>query len=98
MSAALAAPKVAITGLAASHDIKREGSRLCFSDHYHYGSSAGLANKKKAEAEAISSWASFVDFEYGPTWANFKKASSKGMNCSQSTSGWGCELSARPCI
>ena len=31
----------AVSGLAASHDLRREGNRLCFLDHYHYGSSAG---------------------------------------------------------
>ncbi len=97
-SAAFSAPRLPpVTGLAAAHDLRMEKGRLCFTDHYHYGSSAGIGNRKSAEASAISSWASFVDFEYGGTWANFSRASSKDMKCAQSTSGWSCDLSARPC-
>ncbi len=95
---AVAAQRVAaVTGLAAAHDLRSERGRLCFSDHYHYGSSSGISNRKKAEYEAVVSWSSFVDFEYGNTWANFSKASAKDMNCTQSASGWSCDLSARPC-
>lgn len=87
----------AVTGLAASHDLRVERGRLCFSDHFHYGSSAGQANRKLAEREAVSSWASFVDFEYGGTWTSYAKASSKQMDCSKSGSSWSCSVSARPC-
>lgn len=85
------------TGLAGIHDFKREKGKVCFSDHFHYGNSAGLATKKAAEVEAIKSWSSFTDLEYGSDWAKYSKAASKSMKCSQSSGGWGCELEARPC-
>lgn len=87
----------AVTGLAASHDMRREGGRLCFSDHFHYGSSAGKLSQAAAQAAAIGSWASFVDFEYGSAWASYARASSKEVKCSNTTAGWGCDVSARPC-
>ena len=86
-----------VTGMAASHDMRREGNRLCFSDHFHYGSSAGLPSRRAAEAGAARSWSDFVNFEYGGGWDNFARASSKEMKCAQSSSGWGCDASARPC-
>jgi hypothetical protein len=87
----------AVTGLAASHDLRREGNRLCFSDHFHYGSSGGKNSSAAAQAAAIESWSSFVDFEYGSAWASYARSSSKEMKCSQTTAGWGCDVSARPC-
>lgn len=87
----------AITGLAAMHDMRNEGGRLCFSDHYHYGSSNGKPNVKAAQAAAIRSWADFVIFEYDPSWANFGKSSSKDVKCSQGSGGWSCDVSSRPC-
>jgi hypothetical protein len=95
----LAAPTLSIaeSGFAAMHDMRREGRRVCFSDHYHYGTSFGKPTRRAAEAAAVQSWADFVDFEYGGTWNNFTKASGKGMSCGQSSTGWGCDLSARPC-
>jgi hypothetical protein len=87
----------AVTGLAASHDLRREGGHLCFSDHTHYGSSLGQPNERSAQAAAVNSWSDFVDLEYGGAWSRFASASGKDMKCSQSSAGWGCELSARPC-
>lgn len=87
----------AVTGLAASHDLRRESGHICFADHYHYGSSLGQANQRAAQAIAIKSWADFVDFEYGGAWASYGVASGKDLKCTQSSAGWGCELSARPC-
>ncbi len=86
-----------VDGLAASHDMRREGGRVCFSDHTHFGSSSGMPTLAAAQREAAVSWASFVDFEYGGTWASYAKASGKDMKCSQSGGGWGCDLGARPC-
>ena len=50
------------TGLHATHDLRKEGGRTCFTDHWHYGSGKG-SSKKAATADAISGWASFVDLE-----------------------------------
>ncbi len=90
-------PVAAVTGLAAMHDMRTEGGRLCFSEHFHYGSSTGQKNVKAAQAAAIQSWADFVIFEYDPSWASFNRASSKEMKCSQGSGGWSCDASARPC-
>ena len=87
----------AVTGLAASHELRREGNRLCFADHYHYGSSAGQPNARAAQMAAAGSWSDFVDFEYGGEWASYARAAGKDMKCSQSGSGWSCDASARPC-
>ena len=87
----------AVTGLAASHDLRREGNRLCFSEHTHYGSSVGQPNQKVAQIAAIRAWSDFVDLEYGGTWSSFARASCKDLKCSPSNGGWGCDLAARPC-
>lgn len=87
----------AVSGLAAMHDLRREGGRLCFSDHFHYGSSNGQRNVKAAQAAAIRSWADFVIFEYDPSWANFGKSASKDMKCAPGSGGWSCDVSSRPC-
>ena len=78
------------------HDLRKEKGRLCMSDHYHTGGGTG-STRKAAEADAIKSWQSFTDFEYGSDWARFSKASGKGMSCSQGSSGWDCNVEARPC-
>lgn len=85
------------TGLHASHALRRESGRVCFVDHWHYGSSGLQSSRKQAERAAIGSWASFVAFEYGTDWARFGRAASKKMTCSQNSSGWDCSLEARPC-
>jgi hypothetical protein len=84
-------------GLTDLHSKVRVGNKLCFADHYHYGTSGGLASKKAAEAEAIRSWAGFVAWEYGDAWASIKLAVSKNMSCSNSAGSWSCNLEARPC-
>ncbi len=86
-----------VDGLAAMHDMRREGGRLCFTDHFHYGSSAGQKSKKAAEAAAIASWADFTAFEYGSAWARWGRSASKQLKCSNSSGGWGCDASSRPC-
>ena len=52
------------TGFAYSHDLRKEGGRLCMSDHYHSGSGSGRS-KAAAQAAAARSWADFTSFEYG---------------------------------
>lgn len=81
----------------AMHDARIERGFVCYSDHFHYGSSGNQPTRKAAEAAAISSWASFVDLEYGSAWANFRRAGSKKMTCSQGSGGWDCSVEARPC-
>jgi len=87
------------TGLAAMHDQRRERGRICFVDHYHYGSSAGQPSKRAAIVMAVKSWAGFTDFEYGSLWAHWGRAASKKVKCGQTGIGgpWSCDISARPC-
>ena len=84
-------------GLVDLHEQKREGDRICMSEHFHHGSSAGQSSQKEAEAEAVRSWAGFVAFEYGAAWGDYGIAASKTMECSASGTGWACDVDARPC-
>ena len=84
-------------GLAAMHSLRREGGRLCMSDHWHYGSSGSQGSKAAAQRAAIASWQDFTDLEYGRAWARFSRAASKKIGCSRSGSGWNCDAEARPC-
>jgi hypothetical protein len=85
------------TGLSALHALRRESGRMCFLDHFHYGSSAGMPSERAASISAIRSWADFVDLEYGSDWARHSRAHSKSIKCKRAASGWGCEVEARPC-
>jgi len=84
------------TGFASMHTQARVGGKMCMTDHYHYGSGTG-ATKAAAQRDAIGSWQSFTDFEYGSDWARFGKAVGKRMSCSQSGGGYSCQVEARPC-
>jgi len=103
--AAVAATSVAVpvsyaqeTGLATSlHSSRREGGRLCLTDHWHYGSSGSHSSKAAAQRAAIASWQDFTNFEYGRSWARFSRAASRKVSCSPSGGGWSCDVEARPC-
>ncbi len=85
------------TGLSVLHELRRERGRVCFLDHYHYGSSAGMRSQRAAKVSAMRSWQDFVDLEYGSDWARFSRAHSKSVKCERSNSGWSCQVEARPC-
>ncbi len=85
----------AISG--ALHDARVERGYVCYSDHFHYGSSGNKPSRRAAEMAAIAAWSSFVDLEYGGSWANYGRAGSKKMTCSQGSGGWDCSVEARPC-
>jgi hypothetical protein len=98
--AALSVPADAAsdTGLATSlHAVRREGGRLCMTDHWHYGSSSTSSTKAAAQRSAIASWQDFTDLEYGSAWARFSRAASKKIGCSRNSAGWSCDAEARPC-
>jgi hypothetical protein len=78
------------------HDLRREGGRMCMSDHYHYGNGNG-SSKAAAQRDAIASWAGFTDFEYGSDWARWSRAAGKRVSCSGSGGGFSCQVEARPC-
>ena len=84
------------TGMASIHDLRREGGRLCMSDHWHSGSGSG-GNQKAAMRDAVGSWSSFTSLEYGSVWASWGRAASKGASCSKDSPGYSCSISARPC-
>lgn len=86
-------------GLAGIHDWVNVGKKVCMKDHFHHGSSMGMANRKTAEREAITSWQSFTAWEYGGAWGGFRMAESKSVKCSgaDANRSWGCQVSARPC-
>jgi hypothetical protein len=65
--------------------------------HTHDGQSSGGASRKAAEVAAVKAWAEFTAWEYGTDWAQWSKAGSKQMTCSQSGGSWGCHAEARPC-
>lgn len=96
MSAMMAPASADDTGFAYIHDLRKEGGRTCFTDHYHYGSGSG-ATKAAAQKDAIGSWVSFTDFEYGSDWARYTKAASKSVSCSGSGGSFSCQIEARPC-
>lgn len=74
------------------------GRKSCRPDgHLHHGTSDSQPSKKAAQRAAIASWSSFTDFEYGPSWANFKHARYKSISCMSKESGWSCSVEANPC-
>lgn len=83
-------------GLASMHELRREGGRVCMSDHFHYGTGNG-SSKKAALADAIGSWQSFTDFEYGPAWARWNRSASKQVKYGSAASGFSADVSSRPC-
>ncbi|MFN3623117.1 MAG: hypothetical protein ACK4TP_03565 [Hyphomicrobium sp.] len=100
VAAALSVPVNAAsdTGLAtALHEVRREGGRLCMTDHWHYGSSGTEGSKAAAQRAAIRSWQDFTDLEYGSVWARFSRAASRKVGCSRRGGGWVCDVEARPC-
>jgi hypothetical protein len=84
------------TGFAYSHDLRKEGGRLCMSDHYHQGSGSGRS-KASAQAAAARSWADFTNFEYGSAWARWSVARGKSVRYTKDASGWSADVDARPC-
>jgi predicted Fe-S protein YdhL (DUF1289 family) len=84
------------TGFASMHNQARVKGKLCMTDHWHYGSGSGRT-KALAQRDAIGSWQSFTDFEYGSVWARFSNAEAKKVSCSQSGGSVSCQVEARPC-
>jgi hypothetical protein len=94
---AIPAPTLADeTGFDAMHAQRREAGKVCMIDHFHYGNGAGKT-KPAALAAAAQSWASFTAFEYGSTWASFKKAAGKQISYTKTATGWNADVNARAC-
>jgi hypothetical protein len=86
------------TGLASMHAMRREGGKLCMTDHWHYGSSGAHGSKAAAQRAAIGSWQDFTNLEYGSDWARYYRAASRKVKCSRAAAGWNCDVEARPCL
>lgn len=100
LAAAVGVPIAAAddTGVAtALHSVRREGGRICMIDHWHYGSSGVQSSKRRAQMEAIRSWADFTAFEYGTDWARWYRSRSRKVSCSRASGGWRCDVESRPC-
>ncbi len=76
-----------------------EAAKECKPGHWHYGASNGaFKGKKVAMRDAIRSWASFTDFEYGSAWAFFRLAADKSSKCEKEVGNrWRCSVEGRPC-
>ena len=80
------------------HQKVRVGSKLCFADHSHAGSSFGAPTKGHALQAAIKDWSGFTVLEYGQEWGNFSLSWAKTIQCQPSSHGqWSCQIEARPC-
>jgi hypothetical protein len=84
------------TGFAYSHDLVKDGGRLCMKDHFHSGYGDG-ATKDAATRAAIKSWAEFTAFEYGTAWARYSLAKSRSTKYTKAEKGWSAAVDARPC-
>ena len=86
------------TGLAAMHDQRVVGGRLCFTDHEHVGVGQKAPTKSVAIRQAARDWSSFTAFEYGSDWAHWNVARGKKVLCEQVSGGYKCEVQGRPCL
>ncbi len=91
------AQSAASTGVDSIHAQARVGSKVCMTDHEHYGESTPWVTRKGAEAAAIRNWADFTAWEYGRLWGSYASAVTKKMSCEQSAGMWVCKTTARPC-
>ena len=85
------------TGYARStHDLRREGGKLCIVGHTH-GGSGSAGTKSVALIGAIRAFVNTTETEYGSDWANWAKAASKSVKYQQTADGWTAHAEARPC-
>lgn len=85
------------TGFATTtHDVRREGGRLCVVGHTH-GGSGSAGTKSVALVAAIKVYADTTTDEYGSDWAQWAKGASKRVSYSKTGDGWDASVEARPC-
>lgn len=84
------------SGMAGMHDQQREGGKMCFTDHYHWGNGTG-DTKTSAQKAAIRSWIDFTSLEYGNRWASFANSASKKTSYTKEAKGWSATVESRPC-
>ena len=104
LAAAIAAVTVSVpyaqandTGYASTtHDVRREGGRLCIVGHTHGGTGTG-GTKGVALVGAIKAFTDTTGDEYGTDWAKWSKSASKQVNYTKTADGWSAAAEARPC-
>jgi hypothetical protein len=85
------------TGFAASsHDLRREGGRLCIVGHTHGGEGGG-GSKSVALVQAIRSYANSTASEYGSDWGNWGRSAIKRVTYTKAGDTWMATAEARPC-
>ena len=83
-------------GVAGIHQWRKVAGRTCFVDHTHDGSGTGQS-QKAAMANAIASWRSFTDLEYGSDWASYSNSIEKVASCTSRADGFECHVASTPC-
>ena len=86
------------SGMAGMHDQYVAKGRRCFTSHTHVGTGVLSRSKRQATASAARDWSAFTSFEYGSSWASWRVAVGKTVECERSGRGWLCEVQARPCL
>lgn len=84
------------TGMAEIHSWRVERGKFCLIGHFHTGIGQGRT-KRRARRSAISDWQGFTAWEYGTTWARFRRAASKSISYTRTDSGWEARVDARAC-
>jgi hypothetical protein len=85
------------TGFAQStHNLRREGGKLCVVGHTHGGTGTG-GTKNVALIGAIKAFVDTTVTEYGSDWAKWSKAASKSIRYEKMADGWSAHAEARPC-
>jgi hypothetical protein len=84
------------TGLAGMHSWQKVAGRTCLTDHEHDGSGVG-PTPELAMRNAVRSWESFTDLEYGSDWASYANSVGKRASCTRGVSSFTCEISSRAC-
>jgi hypothetical protein len=84
------------TGMAGIHSWRTVGSKTCFIDHTHDGAGSG-PNQQVALREAVKSWESFTDLEYGSDWASYNNSVEKQVSCNPGMGSVTCRVESIPC-
>lgn len=82
--------------LLAPHSAYIKGRTQCFDAHTHVGGADGRT-KRTALKAAIREWQSFTAWEYGSTWASYRRAAGKTVEYIKAEVGWTARVEARPC-
>jgi hypothetical protein len=84
------------TGFAGIHDWRSERGKICLIGHFHTGVGEGRS-KKLARRAAVKDWQEFTAWEYGTSWAYFRRAASRGVKFTKTEAGWQASVKGRAC-